>query len=307
MWDKPPQYALGLDIGATKIAGGVVDLVSGALLYKQRIPSLPTRGGQAVLEDTRNLVQELIATAHTRHWNLTGIGIGVPELVDLRGNITSEFSIAWRGVPVQEIFSTLAPTVVESDVRAAALAEAQFGAGRGFDIFLYVTVGSGISSCLVLHGKPYAGARGNALVFASSPLTTTCTSCGTVLNPVLEEIAAGPALVKQYNRVRPDSMARGEQVLDAVRAGDALAIEIVARAGEALGNSVGLLVNVMDPETVVVGGGLGLAGGLYWERFIHSTREHIWSDTNRDLPIVPAALGEDAGVIGSAALLRFQV
>jgi|SRR5581483_1439172 glucokinase len=294
-------YALGIDVGATKIAGGIVELSDGRVLHSRRVPTLFARGGQAVLDDTRVLAQELMGIAQANTWNIAGIGIGVPELVDLQGNVTSEYSIAWRGVPVQEIFSILAPTVVESDVRAAALGEAQYGAGRAFDIFLYITVGSGISSCLVLRGKPYAGARGNALVLANSPLTTICTNCGAELNPILEDLAAGPALVKRYNQIHPHSAVGGQDVFAAARAGDADAQRILTRAGEALGNSIGFLVNVMDPEAIVVGGGLGLAGELYWESLVHSTRSHIWAETSRDLPILPAALGENAGIIGAAA------
>jgi glucokinase len=91
------------------------------------------------------------------------------------------------------------------------------------------------------------------------------------------------------------------QVLALAAAGDAVAIDVVRAAGEALGVTAGFLVNVLDPELLVVGGGLGLAGGLYWETFLDSTRSHIWSDVNRDLPILPAALGLDAGLIGAAA------
>src|SRR5206468_8561396 len=103
----------------------------------------------------------------------------------------------WQGVPVRESFARLAPALVEADVRAAALAEALFGAGQPFRLFVYVTVGTGISCCLVQDGRPYAGGHGNALIFASSPLTTTCTQCGTILKPVLEEFASGPAPVRR--------------------------------------------------------------------------------------------------------------
>lgn len=301
-----PSYAIGLDVGATKIAGGIVDLTGGTVIQRQRVPTLPHRGGQTVLEDALSVANALMHQAHRDQCNIAGIGIGVPELVDLRGNITSENAIAWRGVPLQEIFSRLAPAVVESDVRAAALAEAHFGAGRAFANLLYVTVGSGISSSLVLSGKPYAGAHGNALVLGSSPLTTTCTECGTVLEPILEEFASGLALTKRFQLARPDSSASGEAVFEAAAAGDSAAIEILCSAGEALGTSVGFAINILDPEAVIVGGGLGMAGGLYWSHFVRSCRAHVWSEAGRDLPIIMAALGADAGIIGAAALILVQ-
>jgi glucokinase len=232
-----------------------------------------------------------------------GIGVGVAELVDLEGNVTSGHTIQWRGLPVRESFSRLAPAVIESDVRAAALAESLLGVGRSFEIFVYVTVGTGISCCLVQEGRPFAGARGNALVFSSSPLTTTCTSCGTVLRPILEEFASGPALVKRYNQHCTAKVESGEGVLLAVESGDLVATDVVRTAGEALGVSVAFLINVLDPQAVIVGGGLGLAGGLYWNSFVSSAREHIWAEAARELPILRAALGTDAGLVGAAATI----
>jgi glucokinase len=89
--------------------------------------------------------------------------------------------------------------------------------------------------------------------------------------------------------------------LAAAAAGKATAVQVVRTAGEALGNSAGWLVNVLDPAAIIVGGGLGLAGGLYWDSFVTATRAHIWADASRELPIVPAALGAEAGLIGAAA------
>lgn len=293
-----PTYAIGLDVGGTKIAGGIVEFPGGRVLIKQTIPTQPRRGGQAVLSDALTLAEALLGEAGRQGWAIAGIGLGVCELVDLQGNITSGHTIAWRDWPIKAAFARLAPAVVEADVRAHALAEATVGAGRAFTSFVYITVGTGISSCLVQEGRPYAGARGNALILASSPLTSQCAVCGATTEQVLEEFAAGPALVTRYQR----GATTGETVLAAAAAGEPAAVEVVRTAGAALGNSVGWLVNVLDPEAVVVGGGLGLAGGLYWDSFVASTRIHIWSDASRDLSILPAALGPEAGLIGAAAL-----
>ena len=128
-----------------------------------------------------------------------------------------------------------------------------------------------------------------------------CKECGTTSEAVLEEIASGPALAARYNQRRPEGATRAEDVLAAVAAGDSDAINVVRSAGELLGSTVGLMVNTLDPEAVIVGGGLGLAGGLYWDTFVASTRQHIWSDLNRELPILQARCGVDAGIIGAAA------
>jgi glucokinase len=293
-------YAIGLDVGGTKIAGGVVALHSGSVLLRRELPTRPERGGVAVLEDVLGLAESLRDEAAARGVDLRGVGVGVAELVDLAGNVTSGHTIDWRGLPVRQRLARLAPATVESDVRAHALAEARYGAGRSFGLFVFVTVGTGISSCLVQDGRPFAGARGNALVLASSPITTSCSECGAELRPVLEEFASGPALVRRYNNCGGAQAQRGEDVLAAAARQSLSAVLVVASAGAALGVSVGWLVNVLDPQAVIVGGGLGLAGGLYWERFVAATREHIWADGSRELPILMATLGPDAGLIGAA-------
>jgi glucokinase len=172
---------------------------------------------------------------------------------------------------------------------------------------VYVTVGTGISYCLMQNGQPLKGAKGNAITMASSPLTTVCTHCGAKLRPVLEEFASGPAIAKRFaqsQKGKPTQTCEG--VLRAASNGDKDAIEILTSAGEALGVSTAFLVNVLDPEMIVVGGGLGTAGGLYWDAFERSCREHIFADNSRGLPIVTATLGVDAGLVGAAAVVFAQ-
>jgi glucokinase len=290
--------ALGVDVGGTKIAAGVVTR-AGQLLFPRDLQTGAERGGEAVLRDVEALSVELIGRAEEAGMKVAGIGLGVAELVDLQGNVTSGHTIKWSGWPIRERLSRIAPTVIESDVRAAALAEAIYGAGKDYGIFLYLTVGTGISCCLVSHERPYAGAHGDALICASSPLTSTCAECGASNKVALEEYASGPALVERYQPHSSEKISRAEEVIKAAQGGDAQAIEIVRSAGYALGVTTGLLVNTLDPEAVVVGGGLGRADGFYWESFLRSTREHIWADARRNLPIKHAALAEN-GVIGAA-------
>ena len=299
--ESAPACMIGLDVGGTKIAGGLVMCDFGEVLCKRVVPTRPERGPQAVLDDLLELARSLLSEARRVAAPVGGIGIGVPETVDPKGNVTSGQTLAWQNIPVQSICSELAPAIVESDVRAAALGEALFGAGRNYGAFAYITVGTGISSCLVLDGRPFPGARGNALVLASAPLSTTCNRCGGRIDDVLEEFAAGPALVQRYNRAAPERVSKAEEVLEAAVGGSRVADRIIESAAAALGNSVGFFVNILDPEAVIVGGGLGLAGDPYWNRFVESTRQHIWAEQTRGLPIRRAQLGGDSGLIGAAA------
>jgi glucokinase len=234
-----------------------------------------------------------------------GIGVGICELVNLRGEIRSDNLIKWRDLPVQRSFDDIAPTRFESDARAPAIAEARHGAGASYRNFIYLTIGTGISYCLVLEGKPYAGAHGNAIIAASGILSSDCESCGATLDRSLEDYASGPALVARYNQRSSSqpgatALATGVQVAAAAASGDALAREVVTSAGAACGNTAGFLINALDPQALIVAGGLGLAGGLYWDNFVASTRRRIWAESSRALPIRTAQLGADAGVVGAA-------
>ena len=115
-----------------------------------------------------------------------------------------------------------------------------------------------------------------------------------------QELASGPGLAARFAALGGQSAASGEAVLAAAAANDPAAQEVVRNAAERLGVLIGLLVNALDPEVVIIGGGLGLAGGLYGSRLTASIRAHIWAESRRQLPILPAALGSDAGVIGAA-------
>ena len=304
MNNKSQCGAIGLDIGGTKIAAGVVLWPSGELRHRVIVATNPKRGGDAVLQDTLNLARELESLAIKDGIAVAGIGAGVAELVDCEGNITSSCTIDWSGRPIQKRLSEIAPAQVESDVRAAALGEAMFGAGRESRIFVFITVGTGISYCLMQNGQPFKGAHGNAITFASSPLTTVCTHCGAKLSPILEEVASGPAVAKRFaEATHASGVETCQEVFLAASKGDKDAIATLVTAGEALGVSAAFLVNVLDPELVVVGGGLGTAGGLYWQAFEGSCREHIFAENSRSLPIMPAKLGVNAGLVGAAAVV----
>jgi glucokinase len=296
-------FAIGIDLGGTKIAAGLVSFPSGKIHAKEIVPTLPARGGEAVLADTLAVAQRMKNRADRMGAAVLGIGLGIAELVNLDGEITSEYSIRWRSLPARQCLSEVAPTRFESDARAPAVAEALFGAGAKFKNFVYLTVGTGISYSLLIDGQPYAGAHGHAIILASGPLSSECEKCGFIANQVLEEFAAGPSLVARYNQHASATATKGQEVTAAAASGDPVAKHVVESAGAALGNSVGFLVNVLDPEAIVVGGGLGLAGGLYWDSFVQSTRSHIWSDVSTDLPIIKAQLGAEAGLIGAAAMI----
>jgi len=294
------SLALGIDVGGTKIAAGLVSFPSARVQFRRQISTRPERGGAAILDDVVTLATELLKEAVLPSAHLAGLGIGLCELVSPQGQILSANCLHWQDQPVRERLGSLAPVTLEADVRAAARAEACFGAGRPFRSFLYITVGTGIASCLVLDGTPYVGARGATGTMGSSPFNLPCDPCGHVNRQTLEELASGPALVARFNRLRPGAAESGQEVLAAAAAGDRAARSVVQSAGQALQGAVGLLVNVLDPEAVIIGGGLGLAEGPFGDEFRAGSRRQIWSDVHRDLPILQAETGADAGLIAAA-------
>ncbi len=258
--------ALGLDVGATKIAAARVDTSSGEIVTARRVATAPGRGPDAVLADCRALAAEMG----------TGVpvGLAVCELVDPHGRVRSAETIDWRGVDLLADFAA-----VESDVRAGALAEAQFGAGREHPDFLYVTVSTGISHCLMSGGVPRVGVRGAAIGTGA---------------PLVEQWSSGLALARRSGH------ATAQEAL-----ADPAAGEVVADGAARLGVVLASLVNALDPGAVVIGGGLGLHDG-YRAQVEAAMRPEIYDFEARELPLLPAVLHGDAPVIGAALATVLQ-
>jgi glucokinase len=258
---------VGIDVGGSKILAASVDVTTGTVLHELRTPTPVSAGGEAVLDACVELARDLAPEGPA------AVGIGLCEFVDLSGTPTSAFTVDWRGLDVAGAFGEDARVRIESDVRAAALAEARFGAAVGFESFVYLVVGTGVSHCLVLHGVPYEGFRGNAIVVGAPPV---------------ERTSGGLALAEGAG------VERAELVLN-----DPARPSFVDSAADELGRALAALVNALDPEAVVIGGGLGLVD-RYRNRVAAAARAAIEHEATRELPIVPATLGPRSGVIGAA-------
>jgi glucokinase len=302
------QHVIGIDVGGTKCAAGVVQFPEGVVLARGLRPTNPDRGGAAVLADVVDLARSLQQQAAEMDVTPAAIGLGVAELVGVDGQVLSEATIHWQGVAVDKSLhsATELPVYIEADVRAAARCEAHFGAGRPFASFLYITVGTGISASLVINGVPYAGARGLTGTLASSRALIPADDGSLVSGPPLEQFAAGPALAERLAMERPSFAGNARDVLSSAESDDQLALAIVTSAGEALGAAIGHMINVLDPEAVVIGGGLGLATGPYRSSLETAMRTYIWSDLHRNIPLLSAEMGNDAGVIGAALAASCQ-
>jgi glucokinase len=309
----PASQAIGLDIGGTKIAGGVVT-ADGSVV--ERFPDVPTppEDGTATLTILRQIIDEL----RTRHPRIEAIGVGAAGLIEWPdGRIRWAPNNAYRALPLRRLLrdATGLPVVVDNDANTAAWAEARLGKNASHMAFL--TVGTGLGGGLILDGRLYRGTTGIGAEVGHmvvDPHSTYQCGCGNV--GCLESVASGSALGR-YGReaaaASPESRlasladgalnVTGEIVFLAARDGDPTARELFARAGHWLGIGIASLVTLLEFELIVIGGGVATAGELLLDPARASFRQFLFAREHRELPpIIPARLGPEAGWIGSALL-----
>ena len=309
--------AIGIDVGGTKIAGGVVD-ESGAVLEELRVES-PATDAHAIEAAIEKLVTEL----STRH-PIEAVGVGAAGYIDKsRSVVMFAPNLAWRDPDLKaDLESTLRlPVVVENDANAAAWGEFQFGAGHDVDDLLLVTVGTGVGGGVVLDGSLYRGAFGVGAEIGHMRVVPDGIRCGCGNRGCFEMYASGSALVREARAaaragslLAADLLDRaggdvdaitGPLVTEAARAGDTFALEQLASLGRWLGEGIASLTAVLDPAVVVIGGGVSAADDLLLDPVRHAFGAQLTGRGHRPtLEIRKARLGNRAGLIGAADLTR---
>jgi glucokinase len=311
--DLDGPVAIGIDIGGTKIAAGVVT-GEGRIVERALVPT-PMDDEPATISAMRGAIEVL----RGRHPTVEAIGVGAAGLVDWpAGRIRWAPHNAYRQLPLRRLLyeGTGLPTVVDNDANAAAWAEARYGAGAGSNHMVLLTVGTGIGGGLVLNGHLYRGSAGLGAEVGHmivDPDGAPC-DCGNV--GCLEAMASGSALGRMGRRAaeadpggrlaqlagHPEKVT-GEVVFQAAGEGDATASELFERLGFWLGVGIASLVTIFDPELVVIGGGLVHTGDLLLVPARASLERYTFGVAHRELPpVVPARLGPDAGMVGAATL-----
>ncbi len=290
---------LAVDVGGTNIRAGLFNPRSAELHCIQTVATETSQGGSHALGRVAALARGVVAAGAAAALHPDGVGIGVPELVSLSGRIDSACSLPWSAGAVRAKLRKYGVVTIASDVRAAALAEARLGAGRDEPVFLYVTVGTGISCTLVIGGKPFAGAHGHAISFASGPTFAIGGDQGTPNPEPLEARASGPGILR---RARGLGLAAADTpaVLRAAVAAPGLARTVVEAAATELAMHVAIIANAVDPTAIAVGGGLGCAQGPYWSTFRTAFSRFAWGPHAGRIRVRRAALGTRAGMIGAA-------
>lgn len=309
--------AIGVDVGGTKVAAGVVD-PAGQVLADVQYPTPSTSP-----TETAEVIGALVATLRRSH-DVGAVGIGAAGFVDeFRSVVRFAPNLAWREEPLRAEVADLVglPVVVENDANAMAWAEARFGAGRGEDHLVGVTVGTGIGGGMVLCGELYRGRYGIGAEFGHVRVVPDGLRCGCGNLGCWEQYASGRALVREAQELAtaaPVMAARllemgggavegitGPTVTAAALEGDAAAIECFTAVGRWLGQGLADLAAVLDPGVFVVGGGVSAAGDLLLAPARTAYAAALTGRGHRPAADIRLAeLGPRAGLVGAADLAR---
>jgi glucokinase len=310
--------AIGVDIGGTKVAAGVV-AEDGSILEVLRSPT-PDTEAPAVSEAVVELVEQLRA----RHPGVRTVGIGAAGWIDRsRSRVYFAPNVVWRDEAIRDDLGARIdlPIVVENDGNATAWAEHRFGAGRGSPDLICVTIGTGIGGGMVASGKLYRGGFGIAAEFGHMQLVPDGHRCGCGRRGCWEQYCSGKALVREAREIASTDPVRGRRMLQLARGeaddisgpivtqaaeeGDPAAVEAFATIGEWLGRGLANVTAALDPGLVVIGGGVSDAGDLLLGPGREWYRRRLPGRGFRpEAELVRAVLGPEAGLVGAADLSR---
>lgn len=310
------RCVIGLDLGGTKMLGVVMDGQARVLAHVRK--PTPASGNSAIRDGVLDILTELTEAAVVVDQRPRGIAIGTPGFVDSEaGVIVEATNLDVRHLPlgliVREAFAL--PTLVVHDVKAAALGEARFGAGQAASHLAFLNLGTGIGVGLILDGAIYGGAAGRAGELGHVCMQRGGPLCACGRHGCLEALAAGPALAHDARNAirqgRPSqivSIVNGaldqidaQAIARAAQAGDSLALELIATAADYLGQAVAGLINLLDLDRVIIGGGMAQMGPLLIDQINEAAQAYLLDEYQGKVPILPSALGADAGVFGAVA------
>lgn len=312
------QTLIGLDLGGTKILGVLMDERATVQLRVRR--PTPSGGEIPIRDAVLDLLDELISAGKEAGQPIAGIAIGAPGYIDSEaGVILDATNLSVRNLPLGAISAQRfgLPTMVIQDVKAAALGEMRFGAAAGARYIAFLNAGTGIAVGLIMDGQVYQGAASRAGEIGHVVMRPRGPLCNCGQRGCLEALASGPAIARHARsaavRQRPTALlelAHGvrdqisaEMVAEAARQGDRLALRIIGAAAHYIGLAIAGLINVLDLQCVIVGGGLAQMGDLLLDPIRSAVHSYVLAEYRDAVPILPSGLGMDVGAIGAATAL----
>jgi glucokinase len=293
----------GIDLGGTSIKFGLVDK-DGRVIFKSSVPT--PKGRRAILKEFMHVTELLRQMAEDRGLRLQTVGVGSPGIVNaITGKIIgrSPNIPGWQGAEVSKSLAkaTGLKVAVDNDANAMALAEHRLGSGKGFGSGLYITVGTGIGSGIILNnqiwrGAHFAGAEIGHTIIEKNGKPCKCGKCGCV-----EALAATSAFIEYYGRktLEPGGV---KFIFDRAKQGDTRARQAIATAADYLACGIGSALELLNPEVVVIGGGIASGGAIYLRAIRQGLKKYASASCRHEVVVKPAKLGNDAGLIGAALL-----
>jgi glucokinase len=308
-------FAIGLDVGGTRIAAGLVER-KGHIVREVKLPTPKEAGPFAIVDAIVGAVGDITNGVHPSE--VAGIGIGLPAQIDFtRQSVEYCTNLPLAGIDMRGlVMSRLKyPVTIDNDGHTAALGESRFGAAKGLKDFIMITLGTGVGGGVFVGGKIYRGWRGFGGEVGHMVIVVDGPECPCGGRGHLESFAARPAIVREaraaattYKGSSITKHAKGdvenitaEVVIKAANSGDKTAVEIMSRVGDMLGEALVGLVNLLNPQAVIVGGGVGESCPLVSERAAACIAAEALAG-RRDVRVLIAELGNEAGVAGAAAL-----
>ncbi|MRS12305.1 MAG: ROK family protein [Actinobacteria bacterium] len=309
------SYAIGVDVGGTRIAAGLVER-KGRTLKEVRALTPAEAGPFAIVDAIIELIEGVAVTVHPGE--IAGIGVGLPAQIDfLKQTVEFCTNLPLAGVDMRSLIMSRVrhPVTVDNDGNCAGIGESRFGAAKGVRDFVMITLGTGVGGALFLDGEPYRGSRGLGAEIGHMVVQLDGPPCPCGGNGHIESFLGRPALAARGRAAAAEykgeairdeaggdaEKVTAENVVNAALAGDEIARDILLDAGTVLGEALVGIVNLLNPKLIVVGGGIGESCAFLVERAAEVIDEHALAG-RRDVRMVQAELGNDAGVLGAAAL-----
>lgn len=307
------KFVVGIDLGGTKISGAVASF-NGDIFSKYTLATKAEEGEMAVLQRIISVIEKVILDSKVDIDKIAAIGIGSPGPLDAKeGKIITTPNLPFKNFnvvnPLRDKFNI--PVYLDNDANAAAIGEYVFGAGKGTNNMVFITVSTGIGGGAVLNGKIYRGNTSNALEIGHTTLEKDGPLCNCGNYGCAEALASGTAI----GRAAREEVAKGVdtslvayeditayEVFKEAEKGDKIAKKVLDKALSYLGICVANVIASFDPEMVIIGGGVSKGGNIVFERVKEVVNERCFKAMAESTKIVPAALGIDAGVIGAVAL-----
>ena len=319
------NHYIGVDLGGTNLRAAIADTDTGQIFHQRKCPTLAAEGQESVIQRIVELIRDLTQESGVHHYDIKGVGIGVPGTPDLDTGVIKflpNLPGQWLNVPLQAILEEQVqlPIALLNDVRAITLGEWKFGAGRGADTVVCLAIGTGIGGGVVVNGQFHLGIGGTAGEFGHHVVEVEGLPCGCGGKGCLELYASGPAIAAMgVKEVMHGHTTRIGELVDhdlnridagiivqAAQEGDPIANGILQRAGKYLGIAVGNILGVISPQRVIFGGGVSRAGDLLLTPIVQTVKERVHVVPVNKVDFVLAELGINGGLIGAALWARRQ-